>query len=867
MRYTLKDYQTDAVRDVLKNLRKARKYLREDEDRTQFSLSATTGAGKTVIAAAVIEALFFGSDEFDFEADPGAVVLWFSDSPPLNEQSRARIQAASDKLDGRLVPIPPTFSRPKLDPQTVYFLNTQKLSTTARLGRGAVTETEDDTEQPIDSRPDDQQVSFWDTLTNTIEDDTLTLYFVLDEAHRGMKAPSRSASEQRTTIVQRLINGQGTVPPLPIVWGISATVERFSATMGSMRDRMGLSPVEVDSADVQASGLLKDDIVLYIPTEPGQFDTSLLKCAIHEVIKSTTAWADYARAQGDVETVVPLLVVQMPDKADNTLYAKALAAINEEWPSLEPDAFAHVLGEHTDLQIGRTSIDYVPPEQVQDASHIRVLFAKTAISTGWDCPRAEVMVSFRPARDATHITQLLGRMVRTPLARRIPGNEVLNSVHCLLPHFDHVTATSVADRLMRGGSDRGGEETGIVAGGGEGRRVLFDPVQLTPNPDVPASVLTKYLELPSETIPRKNVKPIKRLTALAQALSNDKLVERAGIEAHRRLHKVIDGLSVRYAEEFKSAIKDIETIEGKALRVRLTDKKITDEAFVAIADRRAIDDAYRDARRAFSDDLARSYAEHLTGPNGTEDTFRDAHVKVAALARIPEIVPAIEEEADKLTATWLDQTRVERRRLSDRRQQDYDDIEAMSTQPQKRSLRAPTLNFADSKKRDAQGNESPIPTYSKHLVADSTGAFPIEMNELEKKVLETELARPGSRAWYRNPSRASKDALVVAYKQGQDEYRALCPDFIFFTEMEDGQVAADIVDPHSHHLADALPKLQGLVRFAERYGADFNRIEAVSNIGDDPKVLDLKKPNVAKAVLDSEDAQSLYRSAYARDYR
>ena len=59
---------------------------------------------------------------------------------------------------------------------------------------------------------------------------------------------------------------------------------------------------------------------------------------------------------------------------------------------------------------------------------MRILIAKDAISTGWDCPRAEVLVSFRPAKDHTHITQLLGRMVRNPLARRIPGDERLNGV-------------------------------------------------------------------------------------------------------------------------------------------------------------------------------------------------------------------------------------------------------------------------------------------------------------------------------------------------------------------------------------------------------------------------------------------------------
>lgn len=55
---TLKDYQTDALRKVVENLRKAAKRWHEDGDRHAFSLTAATGAGKTVIAAAVFETLF-----------------------------------------------------------------------------------------------------------------------------------------------------------------------------------------------------------------------------------------------------------------------------------------------------------------------------------------------------------------------------------------------------------------------------------------------------------------------------------------------------------------------------------------------------------------------------------------------------------------------------------------------------------------------------------------------------------------------------------------------------------------------------------------------------------------------------------------
>lgn len=81
MKFTLKDYQEGAVKEVLDRLKKARKRWQEDHDKHAFSLTATTGAGKTVMAAAVFEALFHGDDDYNFEPDPGAVVIWFSDQP------------------------------------------------------------------------------------------------------------------------------------------------------------------------------------------------------------------------------------------------------------------------------------------------------------------------------------------------------------------------------------------------------------------------------------------------------------------------------------------------------------------------------------------------------------------------------------------------------------------------------------------------------------------------------------------------------------------------------------------------------------------------------------------------------------------
>lgn len=861
MRYTLKDYQAEAVRDVLRNLERGRDSYRRYGALSQFSLTATTGAGKTVMAAAVIEALFFGSDEFDFTGDPGAVVLWFSDDPALNEQSRARIQAAASELDHRLRVVPSTFSEPLFRPGNVYFLNTQKLSKNSRLVRGAPEVDGGATLPGLERRPDEVQSSIYDTITNTIANEDLTLYLVLDEAHRGMG----TRVNERSTIVQRLINGQGSVPSMPVVFGISATVERFEAAMKDAKGRDALPSVQVDSTLVQASGLLKDDIALSIPAEDGVFETVLLTKAVEKIKTSQTAWEDYAREQGEAESVRPLLVVQVGDKPSQETLIRTMDTIYEAWPELPYDAVANVFGEHTDLTIGQQGVPYIEPQRVQDATHVRVLLAKSAISTGWDCPRAEVLVSFRPAKDRTHITQLLGRMMRTPLARRIPGNELLNSVDCLLPLFDRKTATGVAELLMRGATSKDAEE-GEDGGGGLGRRVLFDPIPLYPNPAIARAVWEQFADIPSVTIPKKNVKPIRRLTALATALSKDHLVDEAVEQAHKHLHAVLDGRAVQYKEKVTKAREDVLTMEGEEVRGRVGGG-FSYKAFSVSADPRAIEDYYRTATRVLSPALCSSYVDHVVGPDGDEDDLLEAHITVASLGRVPEIAQAVEQEADALSREWLTQTRVARKGLSDERKAEYDGLESMSTTPETVSLTVPKNGQADTKVRHPDGSEEDLPTREMHLLAAADGTVPLNFDSRwELKVLDSEAAQPGFQGWYRNPDRAAKESLAVAYKDEVGDWKALRPDFLFFGTNHDGTVTVDLVDPHGHHLSDALPKLRGLADFAERFASEFRRIESVAETGGVLRILDITKPRVREAIREAQSAKALYESKAASDY-
>ncbi|MDB4909150.1 MAG: type restriction enzyme res subunit [Gemmatimonadetes bacterium] len=857
MKVTLKDYQDDAVREVLANVRKARKRWREEGERHAFSLTAPTGAGKTVMAAAVFEALFHGDDAYEFDRDPGAVVIWFSDDPSLNEQTRFRLMASADRLRSTdLVVVDNSFNRRRFEPGKIYFLNTQKLGRKSLLVRGF--DDDGDPNSFPELRADTRSHTIWDTIRNTIDDRGLTLYLVLDEAHRGMGTTTRAAQSEKSTLVKRLINGEKGVPGIPVVIGISATVERFNRAMEGAKGRSTLASVEVDATRVQESGLLKDTIVLDVPDEDGRFDTVLVRRATEKLKESSEEWARYASDQ-ESDGVVPLMVLQVPNTPSESDVGRWLQSVFETWPELNRDCVAHVFGDHAKQTFGAFVVPHVTPERVQDESWIRVLLAKDAISTGWDCPRAEVMVSFRRAVDFTHITQLLGRMVRTPLARRIPGNDRLNSVDCLLPYFDEKAVRTVVDALMHGGEDS--PPSG---------RVLVNPLEMKPNPDVPSSVWDTFTSLPSQTRPQKGARPAIRLTALAHELAADEILLEAGKKAHAAMHAMLDAFISSRSYEFTDKRTAVRTVEGRTIVARIKEGDTQSSAFQSNADDAVIADAYRTAARVISPDIARSYTEHrakqkLEADADLEGALIEAREDIGALGLLDNLGVQFDAEAMKLSNEWLAKYRGEIAALSDDRRDEYRQISALSREPQDIELVLPMSVWERTSVREQDGRETTLPTYRLHMLCDDKGNYPAELNAWEGEVLKVELQRNGLVCWYRNPDRPTQDSLAVAYED-VGEVRMVRPDFLFFADAGDGRILVDIVDPHGVHLADALPKLAGLATYASRQEGVFRRICAVAEVGGKLRALELTRPDVQAAVRAAGNARSLYDGALASDY-
>ena len=404
--------------------------LRSYGQKQIISFTAPTGAGKTIMMASFIESMFCGDEDGLVNAMPDSIFIWLSDDPQLNEQSKQKLIKYCDKLViTQFKELNEGFRGECLEPHCVYFLNTQKLGKSSKMV----------------STGDERAYTIWQTLQNTIEKYRNNLILIIDEAHRGAKV-------NQTTIMQKFVNGSPDdgLEALPLIIGMSATSERFNTLAGASAS--AVQKVIVPPKDVRESGLLKDTIEIHYP-EPSVINKNIavLQAAADEWKDKCLHWYNYTEKQ-HYQNVCPIFVVQVESaaggKVSSTDLDECLKEIERRTGEVfQPGEVIHAFGEKATININGLDVPYCEPSAINDDRRIRVVLFKEALSTGWDCPRAECMMSYRHYGDETYIAQLLGRMIRTPQKMRIMVDESLNYVHLYLPYFDKDTVEKVVKKL------------------------------------------------------------------------------------------------------------------------------------------------------------------------------------------------------------------------------------------------------------------------------------------------------------------------------------------------------------------------------------------------------------------------------------
>ena len=875
-----------------------------------ISFTAPTGAGKTIIITALIESILNGDARH--MAMPNAVIVWLSDSPELNEQSKLKIENKADKVQfGQCVTITDdAFDAEVLEDGHIYFLNTQKLSKSSNLTKHS----------------DTRQFTIWETLRNTVDEKSDRLFFVIDEAHRG--AQGKEAAKA-TTIMQKFIKGskEDHLPPMPVVLGMTATPERFNNLVAGTDSTIKKTTVLAD--EVRKSGLLKEKIIISYPEDQTtNKNMAVLQAAADEWKEKCNRWFQYCQEQHYAH-VYPVFVVQVENGKNGLLSETNLddcvKKIEERVGiSFKEGEVVHSFGEHKDLEINGMVVRYEEPSRIAENRAIKVVLFKDSLSTGWDCPRAETMMSFRTANDATYIAQLLGRMVRTPLQMRIQVDETLNDVHLYLPHFDAQTVEKVVDALQD--SEGGNIPTEVIeeAIGSHKTETLsvvtrprsatkshqpstiqestidvgifFDgtTIETQPQSDTPQEanpvihqgssvndtqsssveeqVVTESLTEETSTTPSIDREYILNwlnsegflsygirksrvndyLTSFFKLLwlLNTSNLNRNAVKEER---DVIVEMIHAHIESLKSA-NQYESLAKKIMEFKLQSQIF--DVYGKTIDQHEVHDMFSttdtDVERQFRLAEAKLGNEGIGTAYGAKYYDPDAEysyqLDVIIFAGDEACMLQLHNHAKIKYHHYFDEYRKKIAVMDEKTKYQFNTIASNGDEVSEHNLELPKTINVNLDKDGI--------TCTDHLFVNEAGKATFKLTSWEAAVLDEERKSPDFVCWYRNPSRDKPGALCIPYEMN-NETRPMYPDFIIVRKDEAAGYLIDVLEPHISSQKDNLPKAKGLAKYAQK-NPNVSRVQMIrleKDITGTKKLLrlDLAKSLICKKVLNAND--------------
>ncbi len=824
MKFELKDFQTTSAKSILDELDEAR--VAASKGKLQaVVLSAPTGSGKTITVAAVIDWTFGGTD--GIAARPNTTFLWLSDSPELNQQSKGKLLAACDHVPfHRLVTVDSeSFDEERLAPGHVYFINTQLLGKDKLLTKGG----------------DKKTFTFWQTVANTIAAGPEDFVLIIDEAHRGAGVSEKA----RKPIMQKFITGSegDGMPAVPLVLGMSATPQRFTELLGTSQRTQ--RPIHISPDMVRLSGLLKDLIIVTTNKATTiESDLTHLQNAAARWKHFRERWDAYCAKEKEKEVVRPVLVVQVQDGTKNTLTATpmedAVRVIQRETGPLAVNEIVHCFQDKDEIQYGGCIIRRMDSSRIQDSPDVKVVFFKTALTTGWDCPRAEVMMSFRRSVDATTIAQLVGRMIRTPLARRIESDEALNVVELFLPHYDTENLENVLSALRN-----------PEAHEGTGTTVTTQAVEYPRNRAF-ADVFRHLATLKTYSVDRApKMTDLKRALRLSGLLMQEGIATDADEQMRLKLTDKLMELRDGYGKNVKNwgnVIREGGEIEVDVTSVAIGPMRVTSHKTtrMLLSDEN-IDQLYDEAGRmlAAGEGLHRTYWKRFQDKAKPSDT----KLELAAILRQADTLPALEKLAGtEFKKLWeAHKGTVVKRHASEK---------ARFMQLVRASGKAVEVEW---ELPDRIVEKPGKHVWKDHLYATDKGEFAADLNGWEMAFMKWTQEQSDFVCWLRNlPCRDW--AFCVPYEKGGE--KPFYPDFVIVRKKGKGYVV-DILEPHDDSRLDTWAKVKGMARFADDHGFYFGRLMVGRKVGNTLQVVDVADHQIrekARKMGAPADLESLFET-------
>lgn len=362
--------------------------------RANLVFKSPTGSGKTIMMAEFLKRI---SGDMQFEADKA--FLWISFNEESYEQSKGKLyEYYNHGVSNMNLLDLNDLNNGSLQKNEIFFINWQKIVSRAKANRKLRNSGE-------------QNTSFDDFITDTHAQGR-ELVLIVDEAHI---AKHTELAEEIIALVK---------PRIEIL--VSAT-PRNIPTREDEEDLKGAF-VRVKKDDVVAEGLIKESIEI-MPLEEIEkiendfsrkqsdereedLDHLLLDLAIE---KKKNLEEKYKELELNIN---PLVLIQIPndEKGKKEVEEQKLSVIRSYLASkgyLDDSLAVWLSDKKENLE-----------EVTKKNSPIDFLVFKQAAATGWDCPRAQVLVMFREIKTPVFRTQVLGRILRMPEAKHYPISQL-----------------------------------------------------------------------------------------------------------------------------------------------------------------------------------------------------------------------------------------------------------------------------------------------------------------------------------------------------------------------------------------------------------------------------------------------------------
>jgi len=384
MSINLKQYQENAVTQLIETTIKLLGY---DGPGEVCVFQSPTGSGKTVMVAKFIEGLIKELPDEDL------CFVWMTlgkgDLHLQSKHSLSKIFGGAPRVT--LVEEEFAGGRERIVQNEVVVANWEKIRNKDRSG-----------EWKNLLMKDGEKLNFRDVLEKTKEQRKIIL--IIDESH--VNADTARANELRDLI------------GADVVIEMSATPRRPQQELGFARDLAtgGAGYIIVDPKEVIEEGMIKKELIINeniekIASDETDSQQVVLEAAYKKRLELKKAFEE------EGSTINPLVLIQIPTAEAGEAKIEAVKKfLSEKGVTEKNGKFAIWLAEQKS-----ETIDWI----AEPDNEIEFLIFKQAIDTGWDCPRAHILVKFRETTSVVFEIQTVGRILRMPEQKHY-ANESLN---------------------------------------------------------------------------------------------------------------------------------------------------------------------------------------------------------------------------------------------------------------------------------------------------------------------------------------------------------------------------------------------------------------------------------------------------------